>query len=86
MPQELGFLQAIGLDALMVSALGLVQVGGGVLIAIPRSRVAGGIAAHVALLVSAVALLVGANYAMGIVSILLAILAGYLAYDAYYGT
>jgi hypothetical protein len=86
MPQELGFLQAIGLDALMVSALGLVQVAGGVLIAIPRSRVAGGIAAHVALLISAVALFVGGNYAIGSVSFLLAVLAGYLAYDAYYST
>jgi len=68
MPQELTFLAALGLSALGVSVLGCIQCIGGLLLFWSRTRLAGALLAGVALLVSAVALLIGGNLTFGLVS------------------
>ena len=80
MPQELGFLAALGFSAIAVSVLGLVQVAGGVLLLMARTRFTGAVLAAFALLVSAVALFVGGNTKFAAVSLLPVLLALLLAW------
>lgn len=68
MPQELGFLAHIGLSAVGVTLVGVVQLAGGVLMLPVRTRLIGAILAVIGLLVSAIALLKGGNMVMGLVS------------------
>ena len=70
MPQELGFLGAIGFSAVATSVLGLAQVAGGILLIFARSRLAGGLLAGLALLISSVALIPGGNSILGVISLL----------------
>jgi len=70
MPQELGFLNAIGFSAPAVTALGVVQLIGGVLLLWKRSRLPGAVLAGLALLISAVAIFSGGNTTFGLVSLL----------------
>lgn len=69
-PQELAFLSALGIGGLVVSALGAWQALGGALLFAGRTRLAGGVLAGTAFLVSSAALLVGGNTAFGLVSLL----------------
>ncbi|MEL7185664.1 MAG: hypothetical protein AAFN50_04405 [Pseudomonadota bacterium] len=70
MPQELGFLSSLGLQGLAVSALGVVQIAGGVLFAMNQYRLVGAVLAGAAFLVSSIALLVGGNIPFGLFSLL----------------
>jgi hypothetical protein len=79
LPQELGFLQAIGFNAAMVSLLGIVQIAAGVTLAVPRSRFLGAVAVTIGFLISTIALFVAGNSAIGAVSLLPVLLAGYIA-------
>ncbi len=69
MPQELGFLSALGFSALAVSILGVTQLGGAVLLLRERTRVAGAVLAGLAILVSSVALYSGGNTSFALVSL-----------------
>ena len=80
MPQELEFLAALGFSAIIVSALGLVQVAGGTLLLVGRTRFTGAMLAAFALLVSALALFVGGNTKFGAISLLPVLLALLLAW------
>ena len=70
MPQELEFLAALGLSGLVVSALGIIQCIGGVLLFSTRFRLIGAVMAGTGLLISGIALLVGGNTPFGLVSFL----------------
>ncbi|NND60890.1 MAG: hypothetical protein HKN49_11545 [Gammaproteobacteria bacterium] len=70
MEQELQFLNAIGLTGIGVSILGVVQVLGGVMLVPARTRLAGALAAGLALLVSAVAIFATGNAVFGAISLI----------------
>jgi len=70
MPQELGFLAHLGLQPWMVSALGVVQLIGGVLLVPSRTRLAGAALALGAFLVSAGAIFQAGQIAFGVLSLL----------------
>lgn len=70
MPQELGFLSAIGFSAVAVSILGVIQLSGGVLLLWKKSRLLGAVLAGVALLVSSIAIFLGGNTKFGLISLI----------------
>ena len=70
MSQELGFLSAIGFGPTAVSALGVVQVLGGILLFIYQFRIIGAALAAVALALSSIAIFAGGNMSFGFVSLL----------------
>ena len=70
LPQELGFLSAIGFSAIAVSVLGVVQLTGGVLLLWKRSRLSWAVLAGLALLVSSFAIFSGGNTKFGLISLL----------------
>lgn len=70
MPQELGFLAALGFPALAVSMLGVVQLAGGVLLLLKKLRLAGAALAGLAFFVSSIAIFAGGNNTFGLVSLL----------------
>ena len=61
MPQELAFLEAIGLNAIVTSLLGLVQFAGGCFLLWTDTRFIGALLSDFALLVSMVALYASGN-------------------------
>ena len=81
MPQELGFLQAIGLNGTMVSILGLIQVTAGILLVFPKVRLLGSILAAVALAISTAAIFATGNTLFGFVSVLPILLLGVIVID-----
>ena len=68
MPQELGFLQAIGMNGVLVSLLGGVQVLGGALLTWPKARFVGSGLVALGFLVSSLALFAGENVPFAFVS------------------
>ncbi|HKJ17301.1 MAG TPA: DoxX family protein [Xanthomonadales bacterium] len=69
MPQELGFLEHIGMTERAVMILGVIQATGGVLLAIPMARATGAILAVAALAVSGLALFVSGNTSVGLITL-----------------
>lgn len=70
MPQELGFLNAIGFSAIAVSIFGIVQFIGGVLLLWKKSRLPGAVVAGLAFLVSSLAIFASGNTKFGLISLL----------------
>ena len=68
--QELEFLQGVGLSSALIVAFGLVQISGGVLLVLKKTRLLGAVLATSALVVSTVLIFIGGNLAFGLVSIL----------------
>ena len=67
--QELEFLNAIGFSGILVSMLGIVQVIGGLLLLLQKTRLVGAILAGVAFLVSSIAIFSNGNAAFGMFSL-----------------
>ena len=78
MPQELTFLQSIGMKEVHVVLLGVFQLLSGVLLIFPKTRLIAAIVLAITLTVSAVALFFGGNTAFALVSVIPIILAGIL--------
>jgi len=70
MPQELGFLNSIGLSGIAVSILGVVQLAGGIMLFWSQSRLVGALLAGLALLVSSVAIFSSGDSGFGLISLL----------------
>lgn len=70
MPQELGFLGAIGFNAIAVSLLGIAQLAGAVLLLWSKTRLIGAGLAGLALLISSVAIFASGNTNFGLISVL----------------
>ena len=81
-PQELEFLQGFGLSSALIVAFGLVQILGGVLLVLKKTRMLGAVLAASALVVSTVLILIGGNLAFGLVSILPIALACVIIYQS----
>lgn len=70
MPQELGFLNSLGLSGFVVSILGAIQLAGGVMLFWSRSRLPGALLASLAFLVSSAAIFFSGNAIFGLVSLI----------------
>ena len=70
MPQELAFLDSIGLSGIAVSILGGAQLAGGILLFWSRFRLAGALLAGLALFVSSAAIFSSGDSGFGLISLL----------------
>ena len=80
-PQEMEFLQSVGLSKIVIFIFGLVQIAGGVLLTPKKTRMFGAVLASSAFVVSTVLIFVGGNLAFGMFSILPIALAGTVIYQ-----
>jgi hypothetical protein len=80
-PQEIEFLQGLGLSAFLIIIFGLVQIVGGVLIAPNRTRMPGAILVTLGFVVSTVLIFMGGNVTFGLISLIPAALAGMIIYQ-----
>jgi len=80
-PQEMEFLQSVGLSKIPIIVFGLVQIAGGVLLAPKKTRLLGAVFAASAFVLSTVLIFVGGNLAFGLFSILPAALAAVVIYQ-----
>jgi hypothetical protein len=80
--QEMEFLQGVGLNSVMIVTFGLVQIAGGVLLVLRKTRMLGAVLAASALAVSTVLIFIGGNLAFGLVSILPIALACVIIYQS----
>lgn len=81
-PQEMEFLQGLGLSPAVIIVFGLVQIAGGVLVVPPRTRLVGAILATSALAVSTILIFMGGNLEFGLFSIIPIALAGVIIYQS----
>jgi ABC-type branched-subunit amino acid transport system permease subunit len=79
-PQEMEFLQGVGLSPAMIFIFGLAQVAAGVLVAIPKTRLSGAILAMATFTVSAILIFISGNETFGLISAIPVALAAFIAY------
>jgi hypothetical protein len=75
-PQEMAFLQGLGMSTGLIVAFGLVQIIGGVLLVLKKTRMPGVVLATSAFVVSTVLIFIGGDFTFGLISILPIALAG----------
>jgi hypothetical protein len=80
-PQEMEFLQGLGLSSFVIVVFGLVQIAGGVLMVPKKTRMPGAILVALAFVVSTVLIFMGGNLAFGLFSIIPIALAGVIIYQ-----
>jgi len=80
-PEEMAFLTGLGLDNTMIFIFGAIQIVGGILLAIPKSKMYGSVLVVIAFLVSAILVFVGGNFTFGIVSMLPVVITGFIVYQ-----
>lgn len=81
LPQELRFFAELGLGSPAAIAFGVVQFAGAVLLAMPRTRFAGAIVCDLMFTLSAIMILLSGAIGFGLIALVPAILAGFLAVD-----
>lgn len=69
-PDEVAFLAGQGLSEMMILVFGAVQILGGVLTAIPQTRLFGTVVVLIGFLLSAVLVFLSGNLAFGLISLL----------------
>ena len=79
MPQEVAFFSAAGLDANLLSPLGLVQIVGALLAVLPRTRVAGASTMALGFLASSVVIFMIGNSGFGLISLIPVVLSALVA-------
>lgn len=80
-PEEMTFLTGLGLDNTMIFIFGAIQIVGGILLAIPKSKMYGSVIVAISFLGSAILVLVGGNFTFGIVSMLPVVITGFIVYQ-----
>ena len=75
-PQEMEFLQGLGLSTSLIVAFGLIQIVGGILMAPKKTRLHGTVLVTFALILSTILLFMGGNIAFGLFSVVPIALAG----------
>jgi hypothetical protein len=66
--QEMAFLQGFGFSGALVIAFGLIQLAGGILLVLPKTRITGVVLAAAAFAVSALLIFFGGNWVFGLLS------------------
>ena len=80
-PEEMTFLTGLGLSNTMIFIFGAIQIVGGILLAIPKSKMVGSVTVIIAFLVSAILVFVSGNFTFGIVSMLPVVITGFIIYQ-----
>ena len=81
-PQEVEFLHSVGLNNLLISVFGVVQILGGALLSNVKVRLYGAVIVCVGFLISAILIFVSGNLAFGAVSLLPVVLTSVLIWQA----
>jgi len=81
-PQEMEFLQGLGLNTTLIVVFGLVQIVGGVLLVPRKTRMFGAVLATAAFVVSTVMILIGGSLAFGLFSMLPIAMASVVIYQS----
>ena len=84
-PQEMEFLQGLGLSSTLIVVFGMAQIAAGLLLAPLKTRTFGAVLAAAALAVSTVLIFVSGNVAFGFVSTLPIVVAGAVIYQSSVG-
>ena len=79
-PEEVAFLGQFGFGTVLIVLFGVIQVLGGLLLIVPKSRLYGALVVAFAFALSAVLLLLAGNASFAGVSLVPVILAGFVAY------
>lgn len=77
---EMEFLLGLGLGPVLVFVFGLIQIVGGILLAVPKTRMPGAILVGLAFVVSTALIFVGGNLAFGLISVIPVALTGVVVY------
>lgn len=80
-PQEIEFLQGLGLSVLLIMVFGAVQVAGGVLLAPKKTRMTGAVLVTLGFALSAMLIFIGGNVVFGLMSLIPAVLAAMIVYQ-----
>jgi len=80
-PQEIEFLQGLGLSVSLIMVFGAVQIAGGVLIAPKKTRMTGAVLVTLGFALSAVLIFIGGNVVFGLISLIPAVLAVMIVYQ-----
>lgn len=80
-PEEMQFLQSVGLSTLMIMAFGAVQIFAGVLLVPEKSRIYGATLAALAFLLSTVLIVISGNLLFAAVSAIPVLLAAFVIYQ-----
>lgn len=80
-PEEITFLSGLGLGNTTIFIFGAIQIVGGILLAIPKSKIYGSMLVVIAFLVSAILVFVSGNFTFGIVSMLPVVITGFIVYQ-----
>ena len=78
MPQEVAFFGKVGFNNPILIAFGVVQLVGGILLLMPKTRRLGGVAVAITFLISFVVLIVAGNIPVAVVTLLCTALLGLL--------
>jgi len=81
-PQEVAFLEGVGLTTLMIIAFGVFQILGGLLTAIPKSKFYGSVIVIVGFIISTILIFLTENVKFGMISMVPVILAGVVAFTS----
>lgn len=82
LPQEINFLQSVGLSSLQIMIFGIMQLLGGLLVAIRRTRVIGCMLVVVALLIMAFYIFIAGDTQSGLFALAIVLLVLVVAYQA----
>ena len=80
-PQEVEFLQSLGLSTLLIIVFGSVQIAGGVLIAPQRTRLPGAVLVTSGFVLSTLLIFIGGSTWFGLISLVPAALAAMIIYQ-----
>ena len=80
-PQEMEFLQGVGLSSFLIVVFGIVQVSGGVLLVPRKTRMPGAVLAAFAFALSSILIFIGGNLAFGLFSLLPVVLVCVIIYQ-----
>ena len=79
-PQEMEFLQGLGLSSVLIVIFGLVQIVGGALLAPEKTRMVGAVLVTLCFVVSTVLIFIAGNVVFALFSLIPAALAGMIVY------
>ncbi len=80
-PQEMEFLQGLGLSVTVITVFGVIQIVGGVLLALRKTRIFGAALVMSAFLVSTVLIFVSGNFKFGFISLVPVLLTAVIIYQ-----
>ena len=81
-PQEVEFLTGLGFNPTLILIFGFLQIVGGILTAIPITKLFGSAIVVIGFLVSAALVLVNGNVIFGLISMIPVIITGFIMYQA----